>query len=193
MVKVWVVVAVGAVFGAVTSLVNALSSPYTAVGAPVADTFVGPMLEFVSLVLGVGWSWAALAVGVGWLARRPLAGALAGAGALVAATAAYYVLDPVLREEPFGLHAGELVYWAVASAVFGPLLGALGSRIGRPGPLGLLAGLVVPAGAALEMLVFRAPHPLVPLSAAEQVARWSVVAAAVAVAGVLVVRRFARL
>lgn len=193
MIRVFVAVPIGLGFGAVTSLMNALSSPYTAVGAPFAGTVVAPVVEVVSRLLGVGWSWAALAVGVGWLARRPLHGAFAGTAALLGATTAYYVLDPVLREEPFGMHSGALVYWAVASAVFGPLLGALGSHVGRPGPLGLLAGLVVPAGAALEMLVFRAPHPLLPLTPAEQVARWIVLVGAAAVAFVLVVRRFARL
>ncbi|MEV5824231.1 DUF6518 family protein [Spirillospora sp. NPDC052242] len=193
MIRVVVAVPIGIVFGAVTSLLNALSSPYTAIGAPVADTVVAPVVEVVSRLVGVGWAWAALAVAVGWFAGRPLHGALAGTGALLAATTGYYVLDPVLRDEPFGMHSGALVYWAVAAVLFGPLLGALGSQIGRPGPLGLLAGLVVPAGAALEMLVFRAPHPLLPLTPAEQVARWIVLVAAAAVAFVLVVRRFARL
>ncbi|OLT22097.1 hypothetical protein BJF79_15140 [Actinomadura sp. CNU-125] len=193
MIKVLVAVAIGVVFGAATSTMNALSSPYTAVGEPLAGTAVAPVLQVVSRLLGVGWSWAALAVAVGWYACRPVPGALAGTAALVAATAAYYVLDPVFRGEPFGMHASSLVFWAVAGAVAGPALGALGSRVGRPGPLGLLAGLAVPAGAALEMLVFRGPSPLVPLSAAEQVARWLVLAAAAAVAVAVLVRRPARL
>ncbi|QFG24136.1 DUF6518 family protein [Actinomadura sp. WMMB 499] len=193
MFRVFVALPIGGAFGAATSLLNALSSPYTAVGGAFADTVAGPVLQVVSRLLGVGWAWAALAVAVGCLARRPVHGALAGAAALLAATAAYYVLDPVLRQEPFGMHAGALLFWGIAAAVAGPPLGALGSRIGRPGPVGLLAGLVVPAGAALEMLVFRGPHPLVPLSAAEQVARWTVLAGAAAVALVVVVRRFAKL
>ncbi|WP_051300619.1 hypothetical protein [Actinomadura rifamycini] len=193
MIKVVVAVAVGAVFGAVTSLLNALSSPYTGIGEPLAGTVAAPVLQVASRLLGVGWSWAALALAAGWYARRAPLGAAAGTGALFAATAAYYVLDPVLRQEPFGWHAGALVFWGVAAAVFGPPLGALGACVGRPGPLGLLAGLVVPAGAAAEMLWFRAPHPLIPLSPAEQTARWIVLVGAGAVAGVLLVRRFARL
>jgi hypothetical protein len=45
----------------------------------------------------------------------------------------------------------------VAGALCGPVLGAIGATIRRPGPVGLLAALVAPTGAALQMIVLPPP------------------------------------
>jgi hypothetical protein len=81
---------------------------------------------------------------------------VAGVLALAAATAAYYGMDSVLRHEAFSLMWYQLRFWWAASAVLGLVLGAVGSRIGRPGLTGLLAGLTVPIGAAVEAALL--PH-----------------------------------
>ncbi|MFB7526818.1 hypothetical protein ACFC0C_00855 [Streptomyces sp. NPDC056178] len=83
----------GAGFGAATSLINALSSPYGELGAPLRGTVWAGAAKVLSLLVDAGWSWAALAVAVGWLAGTPVRGALVGALALIAATGAYYVTD----------------------------------------------------------------------------------------------------
>ncbi|MFD1932117.1 hypothetical protein ACFSKW_11590, partial [Nonomuraea mangrovi] len=79
----------GIAFGAGTSLVNALSSPYSLLGAPLDGTLWGGAAKVLSLLVDSGWAWAALAVGVGWLvsvdwptgAARPAGvGRAAGAG-----------------------------------------------------------------------------------------------------------------
>ena len=132
--------ALGASFGATSSLSNAGDSQFAVV---------------VSILLGAGWAWAALAVAAGWLAGAPARGALAAVLALLAATTAYYALDSVLRDEPFGLYQLELYRWWLASVVCGPLLGAVGAYVDRPGARGLLAALAVPAGALAQMVV----HP----------------------------------
>lgn len=105
-----------------------------------------------SIILDVGWAWAGLAVAAGWLVGRPARGALAGVSALLAATTAYYALDSVLRDEPFSLYWPELQRWWLASVVAGAALGAVGAYVGRPGARGLLAGLVVPVGALVQMV-----------------------------------------
>ena len=133
--------ALGAGFGATASLSNAGASQLAVV---------------VSILLGAGWAWAGLAVAAGWLAGRTgTRAALAAVLALLAATTAYYALDSVLRDEPFGLYQQELHRWWLASAVCGPLLGVVGAYVERPGARGLLAALTVPAGALVQMVV----HP----------------------------------
>lgn len=168
---------VGAVFGSVTSLVNALSSPYTALGAPITGTAFGGAAKVLSLLLDVGWSWAALAVAAGLIARTPAGGALAGPLALVAATATYYATDDLL------VGAGSaLLFWAVVAVCFGPLLGMAGAAMRRPGLTGLLAALTVPVGAAVQMAVLP-PRPHLTVTPAIAVAEalvWTASAAGAA-------------
>jgi hypothetical protein len=92
-------------FGAVTSLINDLSSPYGELGGRLVRegwTWITDLAEVGSLVLDVGWAWAAVAVAAGWVAGAGLIGrgASAGAVSLMAATAAYFVMDSLLRDDP---------------------------------------------------------------------------------------------
>lgn len=162
-------VTLGAAFGAATALVNWLSTPADAGGSPIAGTALEPLARLASLILDSGWAWAGLAVGVGWLAGGRVRAAVAGALALLAATTAYS-------------QGADLRHWAVACVVLGPILGAVGASIRRPGVVGLLASLVVPAGAAMQMLV------LPPAGSGATWARGIVLAAAAVTAGTLVAR-----
>lgn len=64
--------------------------------------------KVLSLLLDAGWSWAALAVAVGWVAGSRVRGALGGLLALVAATVSYYVTDLYLWD------AGtDMIAWLV--------------------------------------------------------------------------------
>ncbi|MFB7007972.1 MULTISPECIES: hypothetical protein [unclassified Streptomyces] len=147
--------AAGAGFGAATSLINALSSPYGELGAPLRGTVWAGAAKVLSLLVDAGWSWAALAVAVGWLAGTPVRGALVGALALIAATGAYYVTDAFAS----GAET-EMARWGVAAVPLGLVLGAVGAAIRRPGLIGLLAALTVPVGAAVQMVVLPPrPHP----------------------------------
>lgn len=148
----------GAGFGAAVSLANALSSPYTTLGAPLAGTVWGSAAKVLSLLVGLGWAWAALAVLMGWRARTWTRGAVAGAVALVAATAAYYPMDASVRDEPLALYWPEMLMWWAASVLFGSVLGVVGTAIERPGVTGLLAGLTVPVGGAAQMIMLP-PRP----------------------------------
>ncbi|MFE3455561.1 hypothetical protein ACFXJ8_42275 [Nonomuraea sp. NPDC059194] len=146
-------VLLGVAFGAGTSLVNALSSPYSPLGAPLDGTVWGGAAQVLSLLVDSGWAWAALAVGVGWLVGGLVGAGVAGVAALMAATAAYYAMDALLRDEPLSWFWPETVLWWGASVVFGSVLGAVGAAIRHPGMIGLLAGLTVPVGAAVQMVV----------------------------------------
>ncbi|MPQ99309.1 hypothetical protein GB931_15570 [Modestobacter sp. I12A-02628] len=90
-------VAGGAVFGATTSLVNALSSPYGQLA--LTDGPLRRLAVVASLLLDAGWAWAALAVAGGWLAGGVRRGALTGSLALLGAVPAYYVTDAAGRGE----------------------------------------------------------------------------------------------
>ncbi|MET8638124.1 hypothetical protein [Streptomyces sp. NPDC004680] len=141
-------VVAGSVFGSLTSLANAVSSPYGPIGARVAASAAAGAGTVVSLLLDAGWSWAALAVVVGWAVATPARGALAGAAALTAATVSYYVMDAYVWD------AGtDMVVWLVVGVPLGLVLGAVGALVRRPGLTGLFAALVVPVGAAVQMVV----------------------------------------
>ncbi|MFF3949984.1 hypothetical protein ACFYYN_34975 [Streptomyces sp. NPDC001902] len=170
-------VAVGAVFGTVTSLVNALSSPYTDLGAPVTGTLWGGAAKVLSLLLDAGWSWAALAVAAGLLAGTTARGMLAGPLALIAATATYSAMDHLLVDA-----GSDVLLWAVVAVFFGPMLGIAGAAVRRPGLTGLLAALTVPVGAAVQMVVLPPrPHMTVtPAIAVAEALVWTAAAAGAA-------------
>ena len=92
--------AIGAGFGAATSLLNSVSSVY-GIGSRLVDThwvWVVGVASVASKLFDAGWAWAALAVAAGWLAGNGPRGTLAGMLALLAATAAYFGMDAVLRD-----------------------------------------------------------------------------------------------
>ncbi|GAA3481670.1 hypothetical protein [Streptomyces yanii] len=148
--------AAGVVFGSLTSLTNVLSSPYGEIGAHIAGSVLAKASKVLSLLLDAGWSWAALAVAVGWVAGSRIRGALGGVAALVAATVSYYVMDLYLWD------AGtDMVFWLVAGVPLGLILGVVGAVIRQPGLPGLIAALIVPVGAAVQMVVMRPGEGLV--------------------------------
>jgi hypothetical protein len=97
---------------------------------------------------------------VGWLVSRSgpaalLRSALAGGLALICATAAYYGTDLLFDGGTWW--SSTTRYWLIGSVVLGPPLGAVGALIRRPGVAGTVAALVVPAGAALQMVLLPPP------------------------------------
>jgi len=171
--------ALGAAFGAATSLSNGLASPFE------PDSYA----RLPSLILDAGWAWAALAVAAGLRADAPARGAALGVAALLAATTVYYGTDSMVRDEPLAWYWPELLRWYLASLAFGPALGGVGAYAKRPGLTGLLARLAVPVGAAAQMIVLPPGSGAAPLTPD---LRWAqvivLVAAGVAVA--LVVTHF---
>jgi hypothetical protein len=182
----------GGAFGAATSLVNNVPIMLGEVGqAHTEDSAATWTAIFVSLILDSGWAWAALAFGLGWFSgtpARPATAALTGAAGLIIATIAFYSMDALFGA---GLYWPAVGYWMVRAVVFGLPLGAAGALARRPGPVGLLAGLIVPAGAAANMVVLPVRQGLPGESSA---AAWaeSTVWVAVAIGTVLVVLRFVR-
>jgi len=106
---------------------------------------------------------------------------------MVAAATAYYATDSLVRDEPLGLYLPELLRWWLAGVAFGSLLGGVGAYARRPDALGVLARLVVPAGAIAQMV-------LDPPSGASgaSAARLIVLAAAAMCAAAVVTRFLAR-
>ena len=111
-----------------------------------------------SMVLNSGSAWAALAVVGGWLIGRPLAGAVAGTVALVAAVVGYYAFGVLAGDRTdvgFAGVSGAVRMWALLAVVVGPVLGLAGALVRRPGLIGLVAVLVVPVGVVVEMVGVR--------------------------------------
>ncbi|WP_199444533.1 hypothetical protein [Umezawaea beigongshangensis] len=144
---------VGSGFGAATSLVNALSSPYSGLGVSLAGSVWAGAVTVLSSLIGAGWAWAALAVAMGCLDGTRARGALAGSVALIAVTGAYYVTDAAVLGERVVSYATEMLRWSVAGLVFGSLPGAVGAASRPPGLVGLFAAVTVPVGAAVQMIV----------------------------------------
>lgn len=153
------VAAAGPAFGAVDAATNAAASPYTDVGAALVGTPWQSVAAFTGLIVNGGWAWAALAVAGGWLAgssggwRGAAASAATGFAAVLGATVAYFVVDSALKGDPLAGHLTEAAFWAVAALVLCVPLGVVGRLARRPDAVGLLARLVVPAGAALQMVL----------------------------------------
>ena len=147
-----VVLAAGLGFGAATSLINDVSSPYRMIGSRIGDTGWRWAAEVASKLLDSGWAWAGLAIAAGWLAGTGTRGAVAGVLALLAATTAYYVMDSVLLEEPLASQWGEMLFFWLMSMILGLPLGVVGASIRRPGVIGLFAGLTLPVGATVQMI-----------------------------------------
>lgn len=152
---------VGAGFGAATSLVNALSHSFADFESRAHTTSGWSVAEIMSVLLDSGWAWAGLAVAVGWLVTRAsksspsalVQAAAAGVLALLAATAAYSIMDTIRSGGQYPWYQSEPWVWWVASVVFGAPLGAIGACVKRPGVIGLLARLTVPVGAAVQMII----------------------------------------
>ena len=154
-------IAVGAVLGLTTSVADHvvvwLGQDSLARGDRSA---AGQVADLVSLILDSGWAWAAAAVLAGWLACRAggrlLTAAVSGSLALIVGTLIFYgwrrELDTPITE-----------YWLAASVILGPVLGMIGGLTRRPGWIGALAAMVVPAGAVLNIL-WRPVDPNSPLA-----------------------------
>jgi hypothetical protein len=194
--RVWWVAAgpaAGAALGGVDSVVNQVPVWLGEVGTARADRGGwSQAAEFASLILDAGWAWAATAVLAGWLVSRPvrpcaamLRGAVAGGLALLFATAVDYGVNALVDG---GTWWGTLSrFWLVGSVLLGPPLGCAGALIRRPGLVGTLAALLVPAGAALQMALL----PSAPESRMAGPAR-AIVWVAAAVTTVLIAWRGAR-
>jgi len=163
---------IGAGYGGLTSALNDLSSAYGDLGGALAGSPVQSVLRVISAMTGAGWAWAALAVAVGWYVGTRRGGAVAAALALAAATVTYYALDGLLRAEPM-LNSG-VWFWCAAALLIGMPLGMVGAYARRPGPLGLLAALTVPVGAAVQMAVLPPGAGAVQVAAEAIATRWLV-------------------
>ncbi|RAY13656.1 hypothetical protein DPM19_18480 [Actinomadura craniellae] len=151
--------ALGLLFGTVVSLLNGAS---------------WSLLTPLSLVAGVGWSWAAAGVAMGVLATNARRAAAASVVFLVMAVWAYYAIDlangvyrtldrtdPAYMTDP--AHArtitdwsslfSDLVVWSLSAVLLGALLGLIGWGAHRRDLAGLLSRLVVPVGALAEMMM----------------------------------------
>ena len=182
---------VGMVLGVGDSLVNQVPVMVGEGGAASAERGGwSHAAEFAGLILDAGWAWAATAVLAGWWVSRharPAAamsrGALAGGLALGFATISYYGTDLLLGGSA-GC-GGAPRFWLLAGVVLGPPLGVVGAAIRLPGPTGVVAALVVPAGAGVQTAVLPPPAA----SEMAEPVRWSVWIAAVVAAVLVACRR----
>jgi hypothetical protein len=185
---------VGAALGAAAATVNNVPILLGEVGDARADrSGWSQAAEFASLILDSGWAWAATAVAAGWLvsagrhrAAGAVVGALGGCVALLCATVVYDSAESLFQGGVWS-YGDVRRYWLAASVLLGPVLGAAGAAIRWPGRAGLPAALVVPAGAAAQMVVLPPPAES-PMAVPVTVTVWC--AAAVTAAVVLIRRVF---
>lgn len=116
-------------------------------------------------VLNAGWAWAGLMVAGGLCARVPLGGMVTALVSASFANATYYLGDSwwagasrsgvVIERESFMSALPEVSFWVLVALVLAPGLGVVGALQRRRDLWGLLAVMVVPVGASVEMLLPR--------------------------------------
>lgn len=116
----------------------------------------------LSQLVNAGSVWAGLAVGSGWLVRRPVSAFAAGVVSLLTACVVHYGVGMVFGMFDSGVWMANRHWFLAAMVVGGPLglVGAIGRRLD---PWGVAARFAVPAGAVLEPFVlgrFTAPSIL---------------------------------
>jgi len=108
----------------------------------------------ISRLLSAGTLWAGLAVVSGWLLRRPVQAFAAGVVALLVALVVHYGVGLILGMFDSNVWT-ENPEWFTGAVVLGGPLGLVGAIARRPDLWGVVARLVVPAGAVLEPFVLR--------------------------------------
>lgn len=103
----------------------------------------------ISKLVNSGAVWAGLPILSGWLVRRPLHAVAAGIVASVLALVVHYGVGRLFGMFDETVWAGNRVWFVLALVAGGPL-GLLGAAARGSGVWGLIARLVVPAGAVLE-------------------------------------------
>ncbi|MFF7216129.1 hypothetical protein ACFZAU_37305 [Streptomyces sp. NPDC008238] len=121
---------------------------------PLHGTGLAKAAKVLGLLMDAGWCWAALGVAAGWLGASWGRGVAAAMSALFSATVGYFVTESAAGTDAMS----AIVVWLAVCVFLGPALGVIGAAIRRPGLVGLLAALVVPVGAATQMVVLP-PRP----------------------------------
>ena len=145
----WTLVIAAAVVLALASLASNVTTAGQLAGE--ADVLLAVRKTF-SQLLNAGTLWAGLSVLSGWLVRRPARALVAGVVAPLTACVVHYGAGLALGVFEPSVWA-ENSSWFLAAVVLGGPLGLVGALARRPGARGVLARLVVPAGAVLEPLV----------------------------------------
>ncbi|WP_167040509.1 hypothetical protein [Salinibacterium sp. ZJ454] len=156
----------GFCFGALTALINGVSHWQV-------------LLVIVTQIIGVGWSWAGVGVLAGALAPRQRG--TTATVTLLLAVIGYYLVDlwrgvytfldpndPNYLTDPrqagsiilWDALVSDVIFWGVAAILLGFALGRVGGATRRSDLRGLASRLVVPVGAAVEMLAVRLPAHL---------------------------------
>lgn len=137
--------ALGAALGVVTWLSN-ITTEAQMLGQ---DRGWWTLRTFVSRVVNSGVIWAGLAALAGWIVRRPAHGALAGVTVSIVALVVHYGLGSASGTMHGAIWASNSS-WFIAAVVLCAPLGVVGVLARRVDVWGLLARLVVPAGAICE-------------------------------------------
>lgn len=142
--------ALGAVIGlALVSLASNITTDSQLSGE--ADTWLAIRFT-ISKVANAGTLWAGLAVAVGWFLRGRVPAVIGGVLAGVLALAVHYGLGVL-----FGMFDSSIWvhnwHWFVAAVLTGGPLGLVGAIARQVDMWGVLARLVVPAGAVVEPFV----------------------------------------
>ncbi|WP_415972853.1 hypothetical protein [Rhodococcus sp. 077-4] len=142
----WGLVVAAAVTVALVSLVSNITSESQL--SAQADTLLA-VRSTVSKLVNSGAVWAGLPILSGWLVRRPLQAFAAGIVAGLTALSVHYGVGQLFGMFDATVWAANRVWFAMALVAGGPL-GLVGVVARGGGLWGLVARLVVPAGAMIE-------------------------------------------
>ncbi|MCZ4519836.1 hypothetical protein O4220_15070 [Rhodococcus ruber] len=178
---------------AITVALVSLASNITSVSQLSAEAnTVLAVRSTLSKLVNSGAVWAGLPILSGWLVRRPLHAFAAGIVASLLALVVHYVVGQLFGMFDGTVWAANRMWFALALVMGGPL-GLVGVAARGGGPSGLIARLVVPAGAMIEPFfrrMFSVPTMLPwPERVASVAAGVVLVAAGIAGAAVLIRQR----
>lgn len=133
--------------------------------APLLETSGSPALHAAHLVLAAGWSWAALAFGIGLACKSRIKSSILAPVALTAGVIAYYAIkvgrgeftEAVNLDDPsqgtqvaWASFMSKTAFWGIAAVVLGLALGLAGNLARKQGFRGLPFQVLIPLVAIVE-------------------------------------------
>ncbi|WSY37106.1 DUF6518 family protein (plasmid) [Streptomyces sp. NBC_00887] len=133
-----------------TSVAALAAGAALGIGAPLLGATEATVGNAIHLTLSGGWFWAAFSFCVGFARTSRLESAVLSSVSLVVAVVTYYVTK-LWQEGSFDSSVfSRIIFWSMAAAAFGPILGVAGNLARNHGLRGLAFRVLIPLMAIVE-------------------------------------------
>ncbi|WP_432104487.1 DUF6518 family protein [Streptomyces sp. bgisy091] len=176
---------------ALTSVAALAAGAILGIGAPLLGATESVVGNAIHVTLSGGWLWAAFGFCVGFVRTSKVESAVLASASLAVAVVAYYVAK-MWQEGSFESSIySRAIFWSVAAAAFGPILGVAGNLARNRGLRGLAFRVFIPVVAIVETsqrIRVEAPFMGATAGATWGCIRLAAVAAVIALVGHAVIR-----